>query len=162
MEQRGHLPIIGVGPVIVIPQLLLTAAGFILSRLLLIPCVNLGIFSLPCDILGIFFIIFGIYLWVCANFKEKIKDGIKNNHLITAGVYSMTRNPIYSAFFLLCSGILLTANNLLLFVVPIICWIYLTVLLKITEEKWLLHLYGNEYKAYCKRVNRIIPWIIHK
>ena len=26
------------------------------------------------------------------------------------------------------------------------------------EEKWLYNLYGYEYKAYCKKVNRCIPW----
>lgn len=36
--------------------------------------------------------------------------------------------------------------------------IALTVLLKQTEEKWLSDLYGEEYKDYCRRVNRCIPW----
>ena len=31
-----------------------------------------------------------------------------------------------------------------------------------TEEKWLLDLYGDEYAAYKKRVNRCIPWIPRK
>lgn len=34
----------------------------------------------------------------------------------------------------------------------------MTVLMKGTEEKWLLKLYGTEYSNYCKRVNRCIPW----
>lgn len=36
--------------------------------------------------------------------------------------------------------------------------IALTVLLKQTEEKCLSDLYGEEYKDYCRRVNRCIPW----
>lgn len=34
----------------------------------------------------------------------------------------------------------------------------LTVVLKRTEERWLLEKFGDEYACYCKRVNRIIPW----
>ena len=30
--------------------------------------------------------------------------------------------------------------------------------LKLTEEKWLLSLYKQEYADYLKRVNRCIPW----
>ena len=38
-------------------------------------------------------------------------------------------------------------------------WIFMTVLMKYTEEKWLKNLYGREYEEYCRRVNRCIPWI---
>ena len=34
----------------------------------------------------------------------------------------------------------------------------LTIVLKNTEEKWLLDLYGEEYARYKKHVNRCIPW----
>ncbi len=30
--------------------------------------------------------------------------------------------------------------------------------MKQTEEKWLLRQFGEEYAAYCKEVNRVIPW----
>lgn len=162
MNGRGHLPIIGVGPIIVIPQVILTIVGLMLSRLSLIPCIKFGVFKSFGIIAGMLLIVMGLYLWIAANFKEKITDSIKNNSLITTGVYSATRNPIYSAFFLVCCGLILVANNLLLFFIPVICWIYMTVLLKRTEEKWLLNLYGEEYRSYCKKVNRIIPWITHK
>ena len=85
-------------------------------------------------------------------------DSIVENKLIVTGVYSVVRNPIYSAFFMICIGAVLIANNLILFVIPVICWIYMTVFLKKTEEKWLADLYGQEYKDYCKKVNRCIPW----
>ena len=37
-----------------------------------------------------------------------------------------------------------------------------TFVLKRTEEKWLLNLYGDEYGQYLKRVNRCIPWFPKK
>ena len=54
-------------------------------------------------------------------------------------------------------GAIFIANNLLLFVVPVICWIYMTIFLIKTEEVWLKDLYGQEYIDYCQRVNRCIP-----
>ena len=37
-------------------------------------------------------------------------------------------------------------------------WALLTVMMQTVEEKWLLDEFGDEYKEYCKRVNRCIPW----
>ncbi|MBR2257265.1 MAG: hypothetical protein IJ899_07995 [Blautia sp.] len=37
-------------------------------------------------------------------------------------------------------------------------WVILTIALKLTEDKWLLNLYGQDYADYMKRVNRCIPW----
>ena len=34
----------------------------------------------------------------------------------------------------------------------------LTILMKETEEKWLLEKFGDDYEKYCKKANRIIPW----
>lgn len=75
------------------------------------------------------------------------------------GVYSIVRNPIYSAFYLLCLGIILVENNLILLIIPVLGYVYMTIILKNTEEKWLYTLYGEKYKEYCKKVNRCIPMI---
>lgn len=71
--------------------------------------------------------------WIKAVIRQKIGDEIKKGKLVTTGIYSIVRNPIYSAFLL-------------------------TFLVKQTEEKWLLEKFGDRYVEYCKRVNRIIPW----
>lgn len=41
-----------------------------------------------------------------------------------------------------------------LFPLPLVFWLFMTVLMKETEEKWLKDLYGAEYEDYCRRVNR--------
>lgn len=158
MARKNHLPLIGVGPLIVVPPLLFTAAAIFFSQYAFLPQISLGYWNLPSAILGVLLIFYGVYLWILANFKEKIQEGIKKNQLIVTGVYARSRHPIYSAFFLLSWGAILMANNLLLFVVPLMNWLYMTILLKRTEEKWLLVWYGEEYKAYSKRVNRLLPW----
>ena len=88
---------------------------------------------------------------------SKIKRKITEGKLITTGVYSIVRNPIYSAFLFIFTGILLFTNNLYLLIFPIFFYLLLTVLLKRTEEKWLIEKFKDEYKIYLKKVNRVIP-----
>lgn len=97
-------------------------------------------------------------MWYSAVFRAKVDGHIKGNTLATTGVYAWVRNPIYSAFLLGCTGVLLMANNLWLLILPVVDWAFLTVLMKHTEEKWLAKLHGKKYADYCRRVNRCIPW----
>ena len=162
MKNKDHLPVFGIGPLIVNPQILLTLAGIVLSASGYFRLGKIPALKIPFVIIGIILIVFGIYLWYCANYRERVFDRITENKLVTTGVYAIVRNPIYSAFFLLCTGAIFIANNLFLFIIPVICWLYMTIMLKCTEEKWLLDLYGQEYIEYCKRVNRCIPWFPKK
>ena len=162
MKEKEHLPMIGVGPVIVGVQLLITAVGIFLSCCGYFDFGKAEQIQIPLIIIGIAIIILGIFLWLCANFKSNIDDGITNHRLVTTGIYAWVRNPIYSAFFFLCIGAVFIADNLLLLIIPVINWAYMTIFLKLTEEKWLYNLYGKEYADYCKRVNRCIPWFTKK
>lgn len=157
MSGKNHLPKIGVGPIIVIPQLSLTIIGIILSRKNIILDWHIEILKISFIVLGVLLIVYGLLLWYAANFKTKIDKYIENNKLATKGVYSLVRNPIYSSFFIICIGAIFIENNLFLFIIPVICWLYMTIILKNTEEKWLYELYGYQYKVYCKKVNRCIP-----
>ncbi|MBC2576704.1 methyltransferase family protein [Peptostreptococcus canis] len=158
MNNKEHLPIMGIGPLIVIPQLLITTIAIIISRKGFFGFAKLNMTKLPFMIVGILLIISGVIIWCFANFKTRIDKYIKENKLATTGIYSIVRNPIYSSFLLICTGFIMVENNMILFLIPIICWIYMTLILKNTEEKWLQNLYGSEYIDYCKRVNRCIPW----
>ncbi|MGP1449285.1 MAG: methyltransferase family protein, partial [Filifactor alocis] len=84
--------------------------------------------------------------------------GLKENRLVTHGVYAYVRNPIYSAWIFICTGILLLGHDIWAFVLCPIFWAYLTVLMKHTEEKWLINQYGQQYLDYMKKVNRVFPW----
>ena len=48
-------------------------------------------------------------------------------------------------------------HNLWLLILIPAHWVILTIVLKNTEEKWLLEVYCNEYSDYKKRVNRLVP-----
>ena len=89
-------------------------------------------------------------------------DNITENRLKTDGIYAWVRNPMYSGWWFLITGISLMWVNFLMVFVFFINWGIMTVVLKNTEEKWLLNLYGSEYAAYRTRVNRCIPWFSKK
>ncbi len=79
-------------------------------------------------------------MWIQGALKSKIDDSIKKNVLVVTGIYAYTRNPLYTAFISIFTGVLFIMNNLYLLILPFIYWAMLTVLMINTEEKWLLKL----------------------
>ena len=158
MNQRKHLPLYGVGPIYVISIIVLSIAGIFISEKGYINSGRIDGLRVLFLTLGIIMIAFGISIWIAAAIKAKIDDNIKNNYLVTTGIYANVRNPLYSAFMIVCTGAIFCENNLWLLILPIIYWISMTLLMKSTEEKWLKDLYGDGYIEYCRNVNRCIPW----
>ncbi len=158
MKKQNHLPLYGVGPVYVYVIAALTAAAVLMRNTSFFPSGKLDAIHSPLLVLGIILILAGAALWVYAVLISKIDDGIKENRLVTTGAYALVRNPIYSAAMIVCTGVILIVSNAWFFVLPFVYWLFMTVLMKATEEKWLEDLYGKEYKDYCKRVNRCWPW----
>ena len=156
--KKSHLPLLGVGPVIIAGQVLITVIGVVLSYRGYFDAGKIEWLNIPLKIVGVGLMVFGFSLNYCAKHRSKLFEMVAENKLITTGVYSIVRNPVYSAVFLACTGAVCISNNLILFFIPAICWIYMTIFLKLTEEKWLTDLYGQEYIEYCKKVNRCIPW----
>ena len=161
-ENQEHLPVMGVGPVCIAIMIAFTAAGIALVKFNMLTSgdVGGGVIAVLFVIVGILCIAGGIILWYAAVFSAKIDITIKSNRLETGGVYAIVRNPIYSAFLFICIGALLFCRNWYVLILPPLFWAYLTVFMKLTEEKWLSERFGEEYKAYSKRVNRLIPWKI--
>ena len=156
--EKGHLPILGVGPLYVITIILMTIISIILSVTRFIPVITFTNMRWIFILIGILCFIIGITLWLKAVIIDRLDAHIIKNELVTTGVYAYVRNPVYSAFMFVCTGVLLIYGNLVLLVLPIIYWGFMTVLMKLTEEKWLEDLYGKEYVQYRQRVNRCIPW----
>lgn len=156
--EKGHLPILGVGPLYVVTIILMTIISITLSATGIIPVITFANFQWIFILIGILCFIIGITLWLKAVIIDRLDAHIIKNELVTTGVYAYVRNPVYSAFMFVCTGVLLIYGNLVLLVLPIIYWGFMTVLMKSTEEKWLENLYGKEYVQYRQRVNRCIPW----
>ena len=157
---ENHLPVFGVGPYLVLIIGIITIISSIFSYYHLIPIYKINELNMVFLILGILFIVLGIIFWISAVVVSKIDREVENNNLVTTGIYAYVRHPIYSAFFYIAVGLILISQNIILFVLPIIFWVFLTVAMIKTEEKWLIDKYGNEYINYSKKVNRFIPKVI--
>lgn len=156
-ENKKNLPMYGVGPIYVAVIMLITILFVVLSILNYIPKFSVKVLKYPLMVMGIILIFISIYMWYKSVIKDKVDKYILKGKLLTTGIYSYTRNPIYSAFTILVTGVLLIINNYYLFILPFIYWIFLTILMIHTEEKWLETEFGVEYLEYKKKVNRCIP-----
>ncbi len=162
-KTKPHLPIMGVGPAYVISIVLLSGLSIYADATHLhLPHPTSAFLEILLFVVGLLFILSGLLIYFLA-IKAKITRSIKENTLVTHGVYSVVRNPIYSAWLFICTGALfLYENPYLALTLFLIFWLYLTILMKYTEEKWLAKLYGESYLEYCKKVNRCLPWFQQK
>lgn len=159
--KKNTLPVFGVGPIYAVSCLLLTAFGLFLKKKGFLNGGDLPGLKSEAMRIGFMLILIGVALWIYAVLIQRISKEISSGHLVTIGIYSIVRNPIYLAFLCVCTGILITAHNVYLLIITVVLYIFLTVLMKQTEEKWLLDKFGSEYIEYCKHVNRVIPWFRH-
>ncbi|MDY5731503.1 MAG: isoprenylcysteine carboxylmethyltransferase family protein [Eubacteriales bacterium] len=161
-KKPKQMPVFGVGPLFVITCLILTILGLVLANNPLLQSGKLPQCKVFFIAVGLLLILLGVLLWVYSVLIQKINKEVTQWHLLTTGVYAIVRNPVYSAFIALFSGMLCMAYNLWLLVLPIFFWGYASILMKSTEEKWLYKAFGEAYTQYCKKVNRLLPWFPKK
>jgi protein-S-isoprenylcysteine O-methyltransferase Ste14 len=92
------------------------------------------------------------------SFGHSFRVGIDDetpDKLVTDGVFSISRNPIYVAFWLILSGQFLVFPNplLLVYLVAATGLFHRQV---VREEAYLAEHYGTEYADYCGRVRRYL------
>src|SRR5262245_44118419 len=110
---------------------------------------------------SILFICGGLGLVVpCAVTFKRAKTGIRpweaTTRIVTTGFYRFSRNPIYCGFILVGLGIAFSANNLWIALLQIPNFFVLDKFIIQKEEIYLEEKFGEEYRAYQKKVRR---WI---
>ena len=162
VKEGQKLPLYGVGPMIVFGMGVVTAIGIILFSYVW----EIGALETPwallCRIAGVLLIVLGLTVWFIGALRSDMDASIAENRLQTSGIYAWVRNPMYSGWWILFAGICLQWHNTWSLLTIPVNWMILTLTLKLTEEKWLLNLYGQDYADYMKRVNRCIPWLPRK
>ena len=91
-----------------------------------------------------------------------IKRGGRNKQvyaekLVQSGIFSHCRNPLYLGNLLILTGVGIVSNSGLFVALglPFLVFAYLSIIH--AEENYLRNKFGQEFKDYCNRVNRIIP-----
>ena len=115
-DRETKLPIFGVGPIYVISCLIFTIGGLALDYRSLLESGKVPKAQIFTSVIGVLLIICGITLWIKSVLFQKIGNEIKSERLVTDGVYRIVRNPIYSAFLFIFTGVLLLASNLYLLI----------------------------------------------
>lgn len=97
---------------------------------------------------------YGLGILLCLisvlNFAKPVKNGIN-----LKGLYQISRNPMYVAYFIYFLGCVLLTKALLLFAILMVFqisahWIILS------EERWCIKKFEEEYKNYMNEVRRYI------
>lgn len=121
-------------------------------------------YSLPvwAGVLGILFLALALFI----NWRAQV-DLRKNwspsleltegQKLVTGGIYSVLRHPIYTAMFLFSAAQVLLIQNWIagLFGALTFLPIYITRVPR--EEQMMLEQFGDQYRDYMKRTNRVLP-----
>lgn len=112
-------------------------------------------------IFGVLVIVFGLGIVLIAKAKmQKAETNIEpwkpTNAIISDGIYSLSRNPVYVAMIFICLGVTLIFNSLwfLPFLILVLLVMHYGVILR--EEKYLEKKFGTEYSDYKREVRR---WI---
>ena len=103
-------------------------------------------------------LVFGVIMLYRLLVVMKMPTNMCSDKLIHTGVYAWVRHPLYSAVLLIASGMLILTANYLALLLPMLFWLYMTLIMRETEEKVYRERFGHAYEKYCKRVNRCLPW----
>ncbi len=75
-------------------------------------------------------------------------------HLVTTGLYRVSRNPMYLGFALVLVGLAIWIANGAALLAPLVFVVMMTVLQIDPEEKALKDMFGDAYDAYCRQTRR--------
>jgi len=120
--------------------------------LLIFPLFKQIHFETAVDLIGIIIYIIGAVLYMLSiiHFSKPETQGIT-----TKGLYRFSRNPMYVAFFLYFLGCAILIHSILYFSVLGVFQVSVHFLI-LSEERWCLKEFGEQYADYMKKVRRYI------
>ena len=87
-------------------------------------------------------------------------DETERTDLVTSGLYSLVRNPIYSGVFLFCIGLLVLLPHIYMLFFLILAYSSIELQVRFVEEPHLRHLHGAMYEQYAAHAGRYFPRFI--
>ena len=139
-----------------VPFLVAIALGFVVP----VSCPG-GLVRQACILVGAVLIVVGVAFIVAARRElarrgQPTDPGRPTTRLVTAGVFSFSRNPIYLGAGCFVGGIGLAANLPWALVFLLLSLVACHQVLIAPEERYLLARFGEQYTVYAATVNR---WI---
>jgi len=156
----GEEPLRRPAMVLVPPPLLgivLGFAGWGISYPLIAPAPWLMVWPLGLALVvaGIGLAVIGVVTFVRAG-TEVAPQSMSNRHLVVAGPYQFTRNPMYLGILIALLGVPLTNGMWLQYLAPLAFFLIINSIYIPFEETKMERGFGDEYRAYKQRVRR---WI---
>jgi protein-S-isoprenylcysteine O-methyltransferase Ste14 len=102
--------------------------------------------------------VFGAQLGMGESWRVGVSDE-ERTELVTAGWFSLCRNPIYSAMIVGWTGFALMVPTWLGLAAVLVVAAGLELQVRAVEEPYLLRTHGEDYRAYAARVGRFVPVI---
>ena len=123
--------------------------------------------SVTANVTGLLFIFSGMAVRGITIGLEYIERGgllrkINANNLVTGGIYSTCRNPMYLGNLLILFGFGIYANSsfFTLVIFPVFVFIYYSIIK--AEEQFLTKRFGQKYIDYKQKVNALLPSFRHR
>ena len=85
-------------------------------------------------------------------------DSEEDKKIVTSGLYSIVRHPIYFGLVFILLGIDIYAADYVLWTMSVIVLVVVVIRIEF-EEKELKNRFGEKYNAYAKKTKKIIPGI---
>ena len=86
----------------------------------------------------------------------RVRRAFKKRVLVTDGIYSICRHPLYTLFLVWLCGVVLAFRSWVMLVVPLVTYLGARILIR-SEERLLARRFGQVYLAYQKEVNPFFP-----
>ena len=103
---------------------------------------------------GLLLIVLGLVVRVLARgWKAENSRG----RLVTSGLYTYIRHPLYTASFSIGLGLCLILADPLVLLVYVLLFVAVHALVIKGEERWMASHWGEEYRRYAARVPRFLP-----
>lgn len=144
---------------------LMAVSGFILPLIYtLTPWLDFANYRLPLWMgwSGVLFLVAAVYLFVRAHLDLRSNWSIsleiyEQHTLVTTGIYSVIRHPMYASQWLMVIAQALLLQNWLAGPVGALVFIPFYFLRVSAEEKMMLDTFGDQYRKYMQRVGGVIP-----
>ncbi|HVG16182.1 MAG TPA: isoprenylcysteine carboxylmethyltransferase family protein [Chitinophagaceae bacterium] len=86
------------------------------------------------------------------------RDGkVYAEELVTTGIFKHCRNPLYVGNILMLVGVGILSNSLIYMAIFIPAFLFIYQAIVLAEENFLRQKFGEQFVAYCTRVNRWVP-----